>query len=50
MAQGIAEYDDLCIGGDWVASQATRRIGRELGPEGIAPYTEYQSIILPPRA
>jgi betaine-aldehyde dehydrogenase len=22
-------------------------IGRELGPEGIAPYTEYQSIILP---
>jgi aldehyde dehydrogenase (NAD+) len=25
-------------------------IGRELGPEGIAPYTEYQSIILPPRA
>jgi betaine-aldehyde dehydrogenase len=23
-------------------------IGRELGPEGIAPYTEYQSIILPP--
>jgi len=24
-------------------------IGRELGPEGIAPYTEYQSIILPPR-
>ena len=25
-------------------------IGRELGPEGIAPYTEYRSIILPPRA
>jgi betaine-aldehyde dehydrogenase len=25
-------------------------IGRELGPEGIAPYTELQSIILPPRA
>jgi betaine-aldehyde dehydrogenase len=25
-------------------------IGRELGPEGIAPYTEYQSIILPARA
>ena len=23
-------------------------IGRELGPEGIAPYTEYQTIILPP--
>jgi betaine-aldehyde dehydrogenase len=22
-------------------------IGRELGPEGIAPYTEYQSIIQP---
>ena len=22
-------------------------IGRELGPEGIAPYTEYQSIIFP---
>jgi acyl-CoA reductase-like NAD-dependent aldehyde dehydrogenase len=22
-------------------------IGRELGPEGIGPYTEYQSIILP---
>ena len=22
-------------------------IGRELGPEGIEPYTEYQSIILP---
>jgi betaine-aldehyde dehydrogenase len=22
-------------------------IGRELGPEGIDPYTEYQSIILP---
>jgi acyl-CoA reductase-like NAD-dependent aldehyde dehydrogenase len=22
-------------------------IGRELGPEGIAPYTELQSIILP---
>jgi betaine-aldehyde dehydrogenase len=22
-------------------------IGRELGPEGLAPYTEYQSIILP---
>jgi aldehyde dehydrogenase (NAD+) len=25
-------------------------IGRELGPEGIAPFTEYRSIILPPRA
>jgi acyl-CoA reductase-like NAD-dependent aldehyde dehydrogenase len=25
-------------------------IGRELGPEGIGPYTELQSIILPPRA
>jgi len=25
-------------------------IGRELGPEGIAPYTEYRTIILPPRA
>ncbi len=25
-------------------------IGRELGPEGIGPYTEYQSIILPARA
>ena len=24
--------------------------GRELGPEGIAPYTEVPSIILPPRA
>lgn len=24
--------------------------GRELGPEGIAAYTELQSIILPPRA
>ena len=23
-------------------------IGRELGPEGIDPYTEYQTIILPP--
>ncbi|MCJ7671965.1 MAG: aldehyde dehydrogenase family protein, partial [Acidimicrobiia bacterium] len=23
-------------------------IGRELGPEGIAPYTELQTIILPP--
>jgi betaine-aldehyde dehydrogenase len=23
-------------------------IGRELGPEGIAPYTEYQTIVLPP--
>jgi acyl-CoA reductase-like NAD-dependent aldehyde dehydrogenase len=22
-------------------------IGRECGPEGLAPYTEYQSIILP---
>jgi aldehyde dehydrogenase (NAD+) len=25
-------------------------IGRELGPEGIAPFTEYRSIILPPGA
>jgi aldehyde dehydrogenase (NAD+) len=25
-------------------------IGRELGPEGIGPFTEYQSIIMPPRA
>jgi betaine-aldehyde dehydrogenase len=25
-------------------------IGRELGPEGLAPYTEYQSIILPPQS
>ena len=24
-------------------------IGRELGPEGIEAYTEYQSIILPPK-
>ena len=24
--------------------------GREFGPEGIGPYTELQSIILPPRA
>jgi betaine-aldehyde dehydrogenase len=23
-------------------------VGRELGPEGLEPYTEYQSIILPP--
>ena len=25
-------------------------IGRELGPEGLAPYTEYQTIILPPQS
>ena len=45
----INEYNRYLPQAEWGGFKQSG-IGRELGPEGIAPFTEYRSIILPPRA